>query len=187
MSLVSLGRAKPRWLLLAAAAAAAVAVPASLLDTTELVVAERPAPSATTVTPRDAGSLSFAESAPPFSPARVPPGIAAASQALPPDTVLAEAPPPAPPPRVVGLVTGPGGKGVALARSGGGDTTALRVGDSIDGWRLVGVGRRQATFERGGARHAAAPEFAPGEGAKGAKDTPVGLAQVEPVTDGTER
>ena len=56
-------------------------------------------------------------------------------------------------------VTRPRGAAVALARGGDGTTQLLKSGDSLDGWRLVGIGRDSVTFEMGGDRQVSMLDF----------------------------
>jgi len=67
--------------------------------------------------------------------------------------------PPAPPPQLAGIVLG-GGRAVALIKSAnGGETLMLHAGDSVDGWRIVGIGARQIVVARDGAQQIVALEF----------------------------
>lgn len=71
----------------------------------------------------------------------------------------ADAPPPAPPPALAGIVSG-GGKVVALVKPASGETAIAHVGDTIDGWALRSIEKRQVTFERNGEKQVVELVFA---------------------------
>ncbi len=51
-----------------------------------------------------------------------------------------------PVPTLVGLVSKRRGKAVAIIKTNDGETKTLRTGQTSDGWRLVTVGKNEATF-----------------------------------------
>lgn len=51
-----------------------------------------------------------------------------------------------PAPTLVGLVSKRRGKAVAIIKTNDGETKTLRTGQTSDGWRLVTVGKNEATF-----------------------------------------
>ncbi len=51
-----------------------------------------------------------------------------------------------PVPKLVGLVSKRRGKAVAIVKTNDGETKALSTGQTSDGWRLVTVGKNEATF-----------------------------------------
>ncbi len=73
----------------------------------------------------------------------------------------------------IGAVAGRAVASAVVAVPGGGIKT-LRLGDEVEGWRLVGVDRTQVAFERNGMRHVlvvgAPPEASPPQG--GNAETP---------------
>ena len=153
-----------RWIGFAAAAAAALSAPVLLVQAEETAPpVPVPPPPAPEVTPRAPAPLSFAFTAPPFDPDRTPEGAAlpadpaAASEAAP-------APPPAALPRLVGIASRSRGRAVALVKGADGETVMLAPGRSVDGWRLVAIGRDQAVFELGGARQTARLDFSNKDG-----------------------
>jgi hypothetical protein len=64
----------------------------------------------------------------------------------------------------IGVVAGRAFASAVVTLPGGGIKT-LRLGDEVEGWRLVGVDRTQVSFERNGLRHVlvvgAPPEASP--------------------------
>ena len=154
-----------RWILVAAAATAAAAIPWMLLDREEMPVHPPPRPTVTDFAPREFGGLSYALAAPPFSPTRSA-GTTPPQDVPPPEPTQAAAPPP-PPPILVGIVSGGGRPGVALAKGADGRTETLATGANIGGWRLVRIGRDHAVFDLAGTRHTARLDFSnkPGSGA----------------------
>jgi hypothetical protein len=151
------------WAALAVAAAAAVAAPALLLTADPAPAPPQPPGRfdlPTRVEPTQPGTLSYALVAPPFTAGRKPaPPESAAGATPPPAAAQPPAPPPPPLPRLVGVASGGRGRAVALVKTGSGETLVLSSGASADGWRLVAVGRDQATFERAGERQTARLDF----------------------------
>lgn len=149
-----------RWVLLAAAAAAAIGAPVLLVQAEEAEVSvPPPPPAAPAVTPRPAAPMSFALTAPPFDPDRTPDGAAPPPGTAPADAAPAP-PPPAAVPKLVGIASRTRGRAVALVRGANGETVMLAPGRSVDGWRLVSIGRDRAVFELGGTRETARLDFA---------------------------
>jgi len=147
-----------RLALPAIAAVAAIAGPFLLLRQGEAPprsASARIAPPPPEVTPVPPGSLSFALTAPPFDTDRTP------GTAPPPPPAAAAAPPPPPPPapRLVGVAAGGRSRAVALVRGADGETKVLSRGQSIDGWRLVAIGRQEAAFELNGERRTIRLDF----------------------------
>lgn len=142
-------------LIVAVAAAAAVAVPMMLLGGEAVRVPTLPQAQLTEIGSPEPGGLSYALAAPPFDSDRSA-GNAPQGDLPPPP---AQAPPPPPPPVLVGIVSGGGRPGVALARGTDGKTETLAAGASLGAWRLVSIGRDAAVFELGGVRHTARLDF----------------------------
>jgi hypothetical protein len=57
------------------------------------------------------------------------------------------------------VAAGGRGRAVALVRGANGETQVLTRGQSVDGWRLVGIGRQDALFELNGERRTARLDF----------------------------
>jgi len=76
-----------------------------------------------------------------------------------PPEAVADATPPPPPPTLVGTIARRQGGGVALVKYSAGETAALRVGEEVDGWRLVSVGESQAVLDQGGRRETVTLDF----------------------------
>jgi hypothetical protein len=145
-----------RWIVPGAAAIAAVAIPLWLLRS-PTAEAETPPPLVVTeLAALPVGGLEQARSAPIFSPTRAPPDLNSAPA---PSGGEGAAAAPAPMPALVGLVSRAGGRGVALVKASSGETVTLAPGESVDGWRLVGIGRDRATFASNGERRVAALDF----------------------------
>jgi hypothetical protein len=151
--------------MLAVAVAAAVGTPMLLLGSNP-EPAPRPVPAAyplpARVEPSQPGTLSYALLAPPFTAGRKPaaPDVPAqAAMAAAPAQPAAAAPPPPPLPRLVGVASGGRGRAVALVKTSSGETLVLGAGATADGWKLVRVGRDEATFERSGERKSARLDF----------------------------
>lgn len=145
----------PRLAFPAAAALLAVAVPMLLLgggDPPPRAALARVVARPVAVTPIPAATLSFAMTAPPFDADRTPGA---------PPPAAAPPPPPPPPPPVPKLVGVAGGRGraVALVKGVSGETVMLTRGQSVDGWRLVGIGRQDAIFALGGDRRTVRLDF----------------------------
>jgi len=146
-------------ILVASAALVAIAAPLWLLrpgegtreDTLDLQ-SHISAVNLTNAAPIDPAVLSHV-----FSPSRAPDlTLAMSGETM---NEAAQAAPAASVPLLVGLVTRPRGAAVALARGGDGTTQLLKSGDSLDGWRLVGIGRDSVTFEMGGDRQVSMLDF----------------------------
>lgn len=92
--------------------------------------------------------LTYSRDRPLFSRTRRPPPVAVA---LPPPVVMPVVPQPAPPPQfsLMGILLGPDNLGVAILRD---DTSQelkrLHSGESLAGWTLVDIQRRDVTLER---------------------------------------
>lgn len=142
-------------LIIAGTALLAVIVPATLLWS------QRPAidlPARTAITPL---RIVAAE---PLGPAIETPLFNIGRSPLPPEppasaVATAEAAPPAPPPVLVGTIARRRGGGLALVKNNAGETVALRVGEEVDGWRLVSVGESEAVLDQAGRRETAALDF----------------------------
>lgn len=147
-----------RWVVPAAAGLVAVAAPAWLLGSNVPPPQSPPPLVLTELRPLDAGGLEHARSAPIFSPGRAPPAPPPSPEQL---AAGASAPAPAaqPLPTLVGVVSRARGRGVALVRSSSGQTVTISPGESVDGWRLVGIGRDRATFASNGERRVASLDF----------------------------
>lgn len=65
----------------------------------------------------------------------------------------------APPPQLVGTIAGRAGDSVALIKDSGGEAHTLRIGEDVDGWRLVSIGNGTATLDRAGDRQTVALDF----------------------------
>ena len=171
------------WLVIAAAAVTAAAVPYTLLDREQPDVPSAPPAKVTAVPPVEGGGLSYALVAPPFDSDRTP----GAPDPLPAQNVASSAaaaappPPPPQPPVLVGLVTGGGRRGVALAKGPDGQTVTILAGQSVAGWRLVTIGKDQAVFEQGGVRHVARLDFS--NKTSGAAQTAAPPPAAPPITD----
>jgi hypothetical protein len=145
-----------RWVVPAAAGLVAVAVPAWLLGS-DIPKPQSPPPLVLTeLRPLDAGGLEQARSAPIFSAGRAPPAPPPSPEQL---AAAASAPAAQPLPTLVGVVSRARGRGVALVKSSSGQTVTLSPGESVDGWRLVGIGRDRATFAGNGEQRVAALDF----------------------------
>ena len=154
-----------RWLIPGAAAAAALAVPSWLLGSATPEIAPAPPVVVTELAAVPVGSLDQALTMPLFSPSRAPPAPTPSPETL---AAAASAPAPQPLPTLVGLVSRARGKGVALVKSSSGQTVTIGPGESVDGWRLVAIGRDRATFAANGEQRVAALDFrnrTPGQGA----------------------
>jgi hypothetical protein len=166
---------QPRWIVPGAAAFLSVAVPFWLLqpDTRK---AEAPPPLVVTeLAVAPVGGLDQARSAPLFSPTRAPP-----EQAPPAGSPAAQpAPPPSPMPALVGLISSARGRGVALVKAGNGQTVTIAPGESVDGWRLVAIGRDRATFASNGERRTAALDFS--NKGSGGGSPPPGPSSAAPI------
>lgn len=127
-------RARPTQIVLAAAAAVAVLMPLLLL-----MPAKAPVPpgKAEPSVPIDAAAP------PPLAAVYERPlfGGASAGESAPSDA-----------PELAGVVGRLGEDAVALVRTADGTTRALRIGDSIDGWRLESLAIDAAFFTRGSER-----------------------------------
>jgi hypothetical protein len=146
---------QPRWIVPGAAALLAMAVPFWLLQPDSRKVESPPPLVVTDLSVTPVGGLEQARSAPLFSPTRTPP-----DQAPPPGSPAAQpAAPPSPMPALVGLVSRTRGRGVALVKASNGQTVTIAPGESVDGWRLVAIGRDRATFASNGERRVAALDF----------------------------
>jgi hypothetical protein len=164
----------PRLGFPAAAALLAVAVPMLLLgggDPPPRAALARVAARPVAVTPIPAAALSFAMTAPPFDVDRTPGAPAPAAPPPPPP------PPPPPVPKLVG-VAGGRGKAVALVKGVNGETVMLSRGQSVDGWRLVGIGPTSAVFALGGNRQTVRLDF--GNKAAGPAASPIFNQPVTP-------
>ena len=75
------------------------------------------------------------------------------------DSQQAAAAPAAPPPQLVGTIIGHGGDSVALIKDTSGEAHPLRIGQDVDGWRLVAIGNGTATVDRAGDRETLALDF----------------------------
>ena len=145
-----------RWVVPAMAGAMAVAVPALLLDS-DVPAPPSPAPLVLTeLHARGPGGLDRARATPLFSPGRAPPAPPPSPEAL---AAAAQAPAPSPVPALVGLISRARGPGIALVKTGSGETVTLSPGESADGWQLVGIGRDRATFAANGERRVATLDF----------------------------
>jgi hypothetical protein len=172
------------WLVIAAAAVTAAAVPYTLLDREQPEVPVAPPAKVTAVPPVEGGGLSYALVAPPFDSDRTPgPPDPLAAQNLASSAAAAPTPPPPPPqpPVLVGLVTGGGRRGVALAKGPDGQTVTILAGQSVAGWRLVSIRSDQAVFEQGGVRHVARLDFS--NKSSGAPQTAAPPPAVPAITD----
>jgi len=76
-----------------------------------------------------------------------------------PADVQEAAAPVAPPPQLVGTIAGRGGDSVALIKDASGEAHTLRIGEDIDGWRLVSIGNGTATLDHAGDRQTIALDF----------------------------
>jgi hypothetical protein len=162
-----------RWLVPGVAAAAAVAVPLLLLRSASPQIESPPPLVVTELAALPVGGLEQARTMPIFSPTRAPPAPPPTPEAL---AAAAAAPAPQPMPALVGLVSRARGRGVALVRSSNGQTVTLAPGESVDGWRLVGIGRDRATFVSNGERRVASLDFRnrlPAEGAPASSAPPI--------------
>jgi hypothetical protein len=144
-----------RWIVPAVAAAAALGVPVWLLQSQSPEVEAPPPLVVTELALAPVGGLDQARTAPIFSPTRAPPNPGGEATAATAD----EAAPPAPMPVLVGLVSRARGRGVALVKGSDGQTVTIAPGESVDGWRLVGIGRDRAAFVSNGERRVAALDF----------------------------
>jgi hypothetical protein len=170
---------RARWLVLGAAATLAVAAPVLIVSGEEA----KPLRAAAAlppveVDPRPSVPLAFALTAPPFDPDRTAetapaPEAAAEAAAAPPP------PPPAPPPALVGIATGGRGRAVALLKSASGETVMIGRGATVDGWRLVAIGRDTVTLARDGASQTLRFAFPNRSG--GSPPPPPPIPQPEPV------
>ena len=146
---------QPRWIVPGVAALLAVAVPFWLLQPSTSNVESPPPLVVTDLAVMPVGDLDQARSAPLFSPTRTPPELAP-----PPGSPgVQAAAPPSPMPALVGLVSRARGRGVALVKAGNGQTVTIAPGESVDGWRLVAIGRDRATFASNGERRTASLDF----------------------------
>ena len=145
-----------RWVVPAAAGLLAVAVPAWLLGSTVSKPQSTPPLVLTELRAIEAGSMGQARSAPIFSPGRAPPAPPPSPEQM---AAAAAAPAAQPLPTLVGVVRRARGRGVALVKSSSGQTVTLSPGESVDGWRLVGIGRDRATFAGNGEQRVAALDF----------------------------
>ena len=162
-----------RWLVPGVAAAAAVALPLWLLQSTSPEIDAPPPLVLTELAAFPVSGLDQARTMPIFSPTRAPPAPAPSPEAL---AAAAAAPAPQPMPALVGLVSRARGKGIALVRSSSGQTVTLAPGESVDGWRLIGIGRDRATFVSNGERRVASLDFRnklPAEGAPASSAPPI--------------
>lgn len=146
---------KGHWIVIGSAGLVAIALPIQLLGSEPEQPGLPPIAPPTQVEAGDSQSLTYALTAPPFTEGRVPLPEPAEG-----GTEQESAAPAAPPPILVGLVVSNRGRAVALAKGANGETLTLARGATIDGWTLIGITREQATFERDGARHVAALDFA---------------------------
>jgi hypothetical protein len=147
---------QPRWIVPGAAALLAVAVPFWLLQPGEQPVETAPPLVVTDLALAPVGGLDQARAAPLFSSTRAPFDPAAP----PPGSQGVEAAPAASPmPLLVGLVSRARGRGVALVKGSNGQTVTIIPGESVDGWRLLAIGRDRATFASNGERRVAALDF----------------------------
>jgi hypothetical protein len=166
-----------RWIVPGVAAAAAVGAPLWLLQSHMPRVAAPPPLVVTELAVAPVGGLDQARSAPIFWPSRAQPDPAA-----PPPTPGGEGAAPAavPVPVLVGLVSRAQGRGVALVKGSNGQTVTIAPGESVDGWRLVGIGRDRAVFSANGERRVAALDFSnkqPAEGAPASSAPPIPVPQ----------
>ena len=145
-----------RWVVPAAAGLVAVAAPAWLLGS-DVPEPQSPPPLVLTeLRALEAGSISQARTAPIFSPGRAMPAAPPSPEQM---AAAAAAPAAQPLPTLVGVVSRARGRGVALVKSSSGQTVTLSPGQSVDGWRLVGIGRDRATFASNGEQRVAALDF----------------------------
>jgi hypothetical protein len=159
-----------RWLVPGAAAAAAIVVPIWLLQPGSAVIETPPPLVVTELAALPVGGVDQARTMPLFSPTRSPPEPPPSPETL---AAAAAAPVAKPMPTLVGLVSRARGRGVALVKGSDGQTVTIAPGESVDGWRLLGIGRDRATFASNGERRVAALDFsnripaagAPSEGA----------------------
>jgi hypothetical protein len=144
-----------RWIVPGASALLAVAIPFWLLQPETRTIEEPPPVVVTDLAVAPIGGLEQARNAPLFSPTRT-------RETQPPpagNPEPAQATPPAPMPALVGLVSSARGRGVALVKTGNGQTVTIAPGETVDGWRLVAIGRDRATFASNGERRVAALDF----------------------------
>lgn len=154
-----------RWLIPGAAAAAAVAAPLWLLGSASPEIEPAPPVVVTELAASPVGGLDQALTMPLFSPSRAPQAPPPSAEAV---AATASAPAPQPLPTLVGLVSRARGKGVALVKTSNGQTVTIGRGESVDGWRLVAIGRDRATFAANGEQRVASLDFRnriPAEGA----------------------
>lgn len=145
-----------RWVVPASAGLLAVAVPGWLLGS-DVAEPQSPPPLVLTeLRALEAGGIEQARSAPIFSPGRAPPAPPPSPEQM---AAAAAAPAAQPLPTLVGVVSRARGRGVALVKSSSGETVTLSPGESVDGWRLVGIGRDRATFAGNGEQRVAALDF----------------------------
>lgn len=124
--------ARNQWLALGAAAVVAVAMPALLLmPGSDRAPAARP------------------KEDPPLAAPDQPPLVAAFDRTLfgSPPAETSEAPADAP--QLVGIVGRLDKDAVAIVRTANGDSRTLKVGDSVDGWKLESLAIDAAFFTRG--------------------------------------
>jgi hypothetical protein len=157
------------WVVPAAAGLVAVAVPAWLLGS-DVPAPQNPPPLVLTeLRAMDAGGLDQARANPIFSPGRTAPAPPPSPEQL---AAQAAAPAAQPLPKLVGVVSRARGRGIALVRSSSGQTVTLSPGESVDGWRLVGIGRDRATFAANGEKRVAALDFSNKNGGEGGPPGP---------------
>lgn len=129
----------------------AVLVPHFLLTSQAHQLSGSPPIVVTKLEAAPAGDLDLAYSQPIFTPSRaVASGDAGEGETEPVS---------APVPTLVGLVVRGKAKGVALVRASNGQTITLGSGELVDGWRLTGLTRDAATFEKAGERQVVSLDF----------------------------
>ncbi|MEO9599802.1 hypothetical protein [Parasphingorhabdus sp.] len=140
---------KSEWIWLASIAVSMIVVPWWLLTGEPDHISEPQPLLITQVQIQEIGAVDTFLAKPIFNAERAPLAFA--------DEVIGQEPqeieiaqPVSPIPTLVGLVSKRRGKAVAIVKTHDGETKTLSAGDSSDGWRLIKVGKNDATFANAG-------------------------------------
>lgn len=138
-----MARIKAEWVWLAVAAALMIAVPWTLLTGKPDNIPEAQPLLITNVQNQQIAAVDILLTKPIFNAERTP-----LADRMPVDEPELDQPPEqvTPAPTLVGLVSKRRGKAVAIVKNNDGETKTLTAGQSSDGWRLVAVGKNDATF-----------------------------------------